>query len=201
MVRAPDVIDAPERGDGDEAAAAEDDASGNSWRRDSRRRDSSGTSPEQLRGVRDGFDRLEHWIGAGDPRGVRRLHLHPTRAVARPAQHHDHGWRHRRPRLVPRFPDRPLPAVAGGGLVERLLRRVPGGTVLLPVPRGADRAARRRPAVQRRVQARHRRRSAPVASGRVRLRRVASARRVPRRPCSQSRPPASCSSRVAATRP
>src|SRR6478609_1379046 len=62
MVRAPDVIDAPERGDGDEAAA-EEDASGNFWRRDSRRRDSSGAAPPGPRRVRDGFDRLEHWIG------------------------------------------------------------------------------------------------------------------------------------------
>ncbi|MGZ4800934.1 MAG: hypothetical protein ACXV77_15605, partial [Acidimicrobiia bacterium] len=52
MVRAPDVIDAPERGDGDEAAAAEDDASG----------ESSG-APRPPRRARDGFDRLEHWIG------------------------------------------------------------------------------------------------------------------------------------------
>ena len=52
MVRAPDVIDAPERGDGGEAAE-EDDVSGNL----------SGAPPGPPRRVRDGFDRLEHWVG------------------------------------------------------------------------------------------------------------------------------------------
>jgi hypothetical protein len=46
------VIDAPERGDGDEATAEEDDASGD-----------SSAPPGPPRRVRDGFDRLEHWVG------------------------------------------------------------------------------------------------------------------------------------------
>ena len=60
-------------------------------------------------------------------------------------------------------------------MVERLLCRLPCRPVLLPVPGAADRRARRRPAVQRRVQAGDRARSAraagvgrtcsPVASG------------------------------------
>ncbi|HEY3672475.1 MAG TPA: hypothetical protein VGN51_16185 [Acidimicrobiia bacterium] len=49
MVRAPDVIDARERGDSSEPeASAEDDASGR---------------PPATRRLRDGYDRLESWIG------------------------------------------------------------------------------------------------------------------------------------------
>src|SRR6188472_2015537 len=50
MVRAPDVIDAPERGDGSEP---EDDDTG----------DSSGAPPARSPRTRDGYDRLEQWIG------------------------------------------------------------------------------------------------------------------------------------------
>jgi hypothetical protein len=55
MVRAPDVIDAPERddGDGDEPAAPTDGDAGGHWR--------PGVSAP--RRARDGFDRLEHWVG------------------------------------------------------------------------------------------------------------------------------------------
>src|SRR6476469_1148784 len=52
MVRAPDVIDAPERDDDEESGDAEGDAGGDATR----------PRPAPTR-ARDGFDRLEHWIG------------------------------------------------------------------------------------------------------------------------------------------
>jgi hypothetical protein len=62
MVRAPDVIDAPGRGEGDEGGdptdPTEGDASG-----DPRRGDSSSTPPGPPPRARDAYDRLEHWIG------------------------------------------------------------------------------------------------------------------------------------------
>src|SRR3954449_2460799 len=59
MVRAPDVIDAQERpDDGDAADFSEGRAGG-----DVRRGDSSRTPPARPRRGRDGFDRLEHWVG------------------------------------------------------------------------------------------------------------------------------------------
>src|SRR5215207_3632597 len=58
MVRAPDVIDAPERDDGSEPAdPAEGEDAG-----DHRRGDSSGARPAPRR-VRDRYDRLEQWVG------------------------------------------------------------------------------------------------------------------------------------------
>ena len=59
----------------------------------------------------------------GDRRRVLHLRLRAARARARAAQHHHHRRRHRRARVVPRLPARPPPAVAGRGMVERLLRR------------------------------------------------------------------------------
>ena len=106
----------------------------------------------------------------GDRRRVLRLRVHATRPQAGAAQHDGDGRRHRRSRVVPRLPDRPLPALAGRGVVERLLRGLPGGAVLLPVPRGPDRAPRRLPPVQHRVQARHRARPDRLPGRRLRVR-------------------------------
>ena len=71
----------------------------------------------------------------------------------------------------PRVPARPPVAVAPRGLVARLLRRVPGRSVLLPGSGADDHRARRRGPVQRRVQADHRARPDPPPDRRVRVRR------------------------------
>src|SRR5215207_7779848 len=70
MVRAPDVIDAPERGDGSEP---EDDAAGDHGRGDHGRGDHgqgdhgrgdpSDASAVPARRARDGYDRIERWVG------------------------------------------------------------------------------------------------------------------------------------------
>ena len=150
MVRAPDVIDAPERSDGRrDGDPAEGDASG-----DSRRGDSSRPAPTRRR---DGYDRLEYWIGLailatcvvyvfiqlGPSLVLRNTTITGGDTGA-------HVW----------FPDflidHFLPwRVAGWS--NDFYAGFPRRAVLLPVPGGADRAARRRPPVQHRVQARHRR--------------------------------------------
>ena len=66
--------------------------------------------------------------------------------------------------------DHLLPHWRLAGWTPRLLRRLPRGPVLLPAPGAADRRPRRRRAVQRRVQARHRGRPGPAPGRRVRVR-------------------------------
>jgi hypothetical protein len=62
MVRAPDVIDASRRDDdgepGEPGELEDDDAAGHA-----RGGDSSAGPPESARRARDGYDRLEHWVG------------------------------------------------------------------------------------------------------------------------------------------
>ena len=83
----------------------------------------------------------------------------------------DRRRRHRRARLVPGVPARPpAAALPARGLVARLLRGLPGRAVLLPASGAADRHPRRRPPVQRRVQARDRARADPAPDRRVRVR-------------------------------
>ena len=111
--------------------------------------------------------------------------------------HHAERRRPRRPRLVPGVPARPpAPELARRGLVERLVRRLPGRPVLLPGPGDRDRRPRHGPAVQRRAQADDGDRSGADAGGRVRVRPRASAC-AGRAPSSARSPPsASCSSRA-----
>ena len=73
------------------------------------------------------------------------------------------------------------------GWSSRLLRRLPRRAVLLPGSCAADRRARRRPPVQRRVQARHRARSGDAARSARTCSHAASAHRGPHPPASRSR--------------
>ncbi len=78
-------------------------------------------------------------------------------STAAPEEHDGQRRGHGRPRLVPGLPAGPSAAVvAGRRMVAGLVRGLPGRAVLLPDPGAARRVPGLLPALQRRLQARHR---------------------------------------------